>query len=90
MRRETELTIVNEKGLHARASAKFVGAVERFEAEITVSRDNLSVSGLSLMGLLMLAASKGSVIHVAADGPDADAAVEAISELVASRFGETE
>ncbi|HUG61066.1 MAG TPA: HPr family phosphocarrier protein, partial [Methylomirabilota bacterium] len=75
-------------GLHARASAKFVQCVERFEAEIVVSKDGQSVSGSSIMGLMMLAAAIGSSIHVTASGRDADAAVAALTALVASRFGE--
>jgi phosphocarrier protein len=83
-----DLPIVNKKGLHARASAKFVQCVERFEAEITVSKDGQSVSGSSIMGLMMLAAGLGSSIHVEASGPDADAAMAAIADLVGGRFGE--
>ncbi|MEM1343740.1 MAG: HPr family phosphocarrier protein [Pseudomonadota bacterium] len=82
------LEIVNARGLHARASARFVETVERFEAEAEVRRDGQAVSGASIMGLLMLAASRGSTIEVSTHGPDADALLEALSELVASRFGE--
>lgn len=83
-----DLPIINKKGLHARASAKFVQCAERFEAEITVSKDGQSVSGSSIMGLMMLAAGIGSSIHVEAHGPDAEAAMTAISDLVGGRFGE--
>jgi phosphocarrier protein len=83
-----ELEIVNSRGLHARASAKFVKCAEQFEAEITVSRDGHSVPGTSIMGLMMLAAQMGSTILVEAKGPEAGPAVEALSRLVADRFGE--
>lgn len=82
------LEIRNEKGLHARASAKFVATVERFQARVTVTRDGLSVSGDSIMGLLTLAAAKGSQIHVAASGPDAVDAMIALRALLEDRFGE--
>lgn len=82
------LKIVNEKGLHARASARFVEVVEQHDATATVSKDGMSVSGDSIMGLLMLAASRGSKIEVETSGPDADRLVEALAELVADRFGE--
>lgn len=86
----TQLTlkIVNEKGLHARASAKLVEVVESFDAQAEVSRDGLAASGDSIMGLLMLAASKGTTIEVETAGPDADALADAIEALVADRFGE--
>ncbi|ETX30873.1 HPr family phosphocarrier protein [Roseivivax isoporae] len=83
-----ELKIVNEKGLHARASAKLVEVVEGFDAQAEVSRDGLSASGDSIMGLLMLAASKGTSIEVETSGPDAEALADAIAALVANRFGE--
>ncbi|WP_109466040.1 HPr family phosphocarrier protein [Albibacillus kandeliae] len=82
------LKIVNEKGLHARASAKLVEVVEAFDAQAEVSKDGLSASGDSIMGLLMLAASKGTSIDVATSGPDAEALASAIEALVADRFGE--
>ena len=81
-------TIVNEKGLHARASAKLVEVVEEFDAEATVSKDGMSVTGDSIMGLLMLAASRGTQIEVTTSGAQAEALAVAIEELVASRFGE--
>ncbi len=80
--------IVNEKGLHARASAKLVEVVEDFDARAEVARDGMSASGDSIMGLLMLAASKGTSIDVATSGPDAEALASAIEALVADRFGE--
>lgn len=83
------LTIVNRRGLHARASARFVQTAEAFDAELTISRDGLTVGGQSIMGLMMLAASQGTVIEVAARGADAKAALDAIEALVADRFGES-
>ena len=80
--------IVNKRGLHARASARFVETVEQFDAEVTTTRDGMSVGGLSIMGLLMLAASQGTTIAVSAAGPDAEAVLDALQELVANRFGE--
>ncbi|MGX9356724.1 HPr family phosphocarrier protein [Roseobacteraceae bacterium S113] len=82
------LLIVNEKGLHARASAKLVEVVEGFDAHAEVLRDGMSASGDSIMGLLMLAASKGTTIEVQTNGPDAIALADAIQTLVADRFGE--
>ena len=83
-----DLTIVNKRGLHARASARFVQTAERFDAEVMVTKDGSTVDGTSIMGLMMLAAAPGSVIHVTAEGPDAAAAIDAIAELVAGYFGE--
>jgi phosphocarrier protein len=83
-----ELSITNKRGLHARASAKFVQMVERFNAEVTVTRGSESVGGNSIMGLMMLAAAPGTTITVTAKGPQAQAALEALTELVGSRFGE--
>ncbi|WP_308915581.1 HPr family phosphocarrier protein [Jannaschia sp. LMIT008] len=80
--------IVNEKGLHARASAKFVEVVEAHDATAIVSRDGLDATGDSLMGLLMLAASRGTTIEVETTGPDADALLAALGVLVADKFGE--
>ncbi|MGB0499524.1 MAG: HPr family phosphocarrier protein [Rubricella sp.] len=82
------LDIINEKGLHARASARFVETVERFDATARVTHEGETVSGDSIMGLLMLAACKGSAITVETAGPEADALAEALSDLVADRFGE--
>ena len=84
------LAIVNRKGLHARASARFVETVERFDAGATVSRDGLRVNGGSIMGLLMLAAGQGSEIEVETWGPDAAALMDALAELVAGGFGEAD
>ncbi|ATG48735.1 HPr family phosphocarrier protein [Celeribacter ethanolicus] len=80
--------IVNVKGLHARASAKFVETVEEFDAEAQVSKDGLSTGGDSIMGLLMLAASKGTTIDVTTTGADAAALADAIEALIKDRFGE--
>ena len=80
--------IVNKKGLHARASAKFVQTAEQFDAQVTVSRGHESVGGTSIMGLMMLAAGPGSTITISATGVDAQAAVDALAALVSSRFGE--
>src|SRR5215467_9081166 len=82
------LEIVNQKGLHARASAKFVQTVEKFEADVRVTRCGETVGGDSIMGLMMLAAGPGKSIKVEARGPDAVAAMAALEALVASRFGE--
>ncbi len=82
------LQIVNIKGLHARASAKLVEVVEGFDASAEVSKDGMSASGDSIMGLLMLAASQGTFIDVETSGPDADALADALSTLVAKKFGE--
>lgn len=82
------LHIVNEKGLHARASAKFVETVEQFDATADVARDGVSASGNSIMGLLMLAASRGTSIDVETKGPAAEALMDALDALVADRFGE--
>ncbi|MFC7051937.1 HPr family phosphocarrier protein [Hansschlegelia quercus] len=85
-----ELAIVNKRGLHARASAKFVQTVERFGATIRVSRNGETVGGSSIMGLMMLAAGKGTTIHVEAEGADAEEAIAALTALVENRFGEEE
>lgn len=82
------LTILNEKGLHARASAKLVELVEDYDAEAEVSKDGLSASGDSIMGLLMLAASRGTQIDVVTRGPQAVELADAIEALVADMFGE--
>jgi phosphocarrier protein HPr len=83
-----ELPITNKRGLHARASAKFVQTVEKFNADITVTRNGETVGGTSIMGLMMLAAGIGTSIVVSAKGPEAEAAMEAISALVLDKFGE--
>ena len=83
-----DFTIVNKKGLHARATAKFVQCVERHEAEVRVTRCGETVGGASIMGILTLGAGIGSTITVAASGPQAREALDALERLVASRFGE--
>jgi phosphocarrier protein HPr len=80
--------IVNERGLHARASAKFVKAAAQFEAEVKVSRDGQTVDAQSIMGLMMLAAGIGSTVEIEAEGPDAEAAIDALTQLVGDRFNE--
>jgi phosphocarrier protein len=80
--------IVNERGLHARASAKFVKLAGGFDAEVTVTRDGQTVDARSIMGLMMLAAGPGSVIEIAAEGSEAQAAVDALVDLVSNRFDE--
>ena len=82
------LEICNKKGLHARASAKFVQTVEKFDCEVKVKRGHEVVGGTSIMGLMMLAAGPGTTITVAAAGNDAEAALAAITELVESKFNE--
>ena len=85
-----EMPIVNRKGLHARATAKFVQCVDKFDAEIKVTRCGETVGGDSIMGILTLGAGMGTTITVSAVGAQAEAALAAIAELVASRFGEEE
>ena len=84
------ITIVNRLGLHARASAKFVQTAAGFPCEVKVVRDGKSVNGKSIMGLMMLAAAKGSVVELETNGDQADAALEALVQLVENRFGEAE
>ncbi|MBY5338086.1 HPr family phosphocarrier protein [Rhizobium ruizarguesonis] len=83
-----ELLIINKRGLHARASAKFVQMVETFDAAITVSKDGMTVGGTSIMGLMMLAASPGSSVMVSASGSQAEEALNALDQLIQNRFGE--
>lgn len=80
--------IVNQRGLHARASAKFVATASKFRSEITVVKDDNSVSGRSIMGLMMLAAAKGTTVELIANGPDAREAIAALMSLIAARFHE--
>jgi phosphocarrier protein len=88
MEHSREVAIRNKYGLHARPSAEFVKVANRYTSEIWVSKEDLEVSGKSIMGVMMLAAECGSVISVRAVGTDAEAALDALAELVASRFGE--
>ena len=85
-----ELPIFNRRGLHARASAKFVQTVEKFDSDVTVTRCGETVGGRSIMGLLTLAAAQGTTITVTAKGPDAESCLDAIGDLLANRFGEDE
>ena len=84
------LKVPNKRGLHARASARFVECAGKYDAEIRVSKDGHVVGGTSIMGLMMLAASQGSSIHISASGPQAEAALEALCALVNDGFGETD
>jgi phosphocarrier protein HPr len=82
--------ICNKKGLHARASAKFVQTVEKFDADVRVTRGHETVGGTSIMGLMMLAAAPGTSITVAATGREASQVIEALASLIDSRFGEAD
>ncbi len=84
------VTVVNRLGIHARAAAKFVTLASRFDAEIQVRNSRRTVNGKSIMGVMMLAAGKGTRIDLLAQGPEADAAVEELVRLVSDRFGEEE
>jgi len=88
MMMERTVEIVNKNGLHARPAAEIVKLSSRFQAEITMVRDDLEVNGKSIMGVMMLAAEYGSTLLVRANGPDAEQAVNAIADLVAAKFGE--
>jgi len=83
-----EITIINKLGLHARAAAKLVSLASTFDADIRVARDEKSVNGKSIMGVMMLAASQNTNITITADGKDEQAAIEKLETLVANRFGE--
>lgn len=83
-----EFNIINRRGLHARASARFVETVRAFDADIRVEKDGVSVGGTSIMGLMMLAATPGCVIRVSATGPQSDDVMQALETLIGSRFGE--
>jgi len=85
---EATVEIINKKGLHARASAKFVETVAKFQAEVTVSRGDNTVSGRSIMGLMMLGASHGSTIQLTAEGPQAELVMQALLQLIAAKFQE--
>lgn len=85
-----EIPITNKRGLHARASAKFVQMAERFKADITVTRNNETVGGSSIMGLMMLAAGPGTSVIISASGPEAREAMDALTTLITSKFGEEE
>lgn len=85
---EADMTIQNRLGLHARPAMSFVDVASRFASTITVSRSDQAVDGKSIMQMLMLAATKGTTLHVTAEGDDADQAIKALTDLVNSRFGE--
>ncbi len=85
---ERSVQIVNKHGLHARPAAEMVKAASKFKSDITISRDDLEVNGKSIMGVMMLAAEYGATITLRATGPDASDALDALSVLVSSRFGE--
>lgn len=85
-----EVTICNRLGLHARAAAKLVGLASRYDAEVTLDKQGQRVNGKSIMGVMMLAASQGTVLRITAQGPGEDEVLEALRQLVADRFGEPE
>lgn len=85
-----EVTIVNRLGMHARAAAAFVKLAGRFRSKIEVEKDGVVVNGKSIMGLMMLAAARGSTVRLICNGPDAEAAAEALERLICDRFGEGE
>jgi phosphocarrier protein HPr len=86
---EHEITIINKLGLHARAAAKFVNLASQFESEIMLERDGRRVNGKSIMGVMMLAASRGTTLQLSASGSDEEQAVQRLEELVMDRFGES-
>jgi len=86
--KKQQFTIVNRLGLHARAAAQLVQTSNRFQSDVTVEKDGMEVNGKSIMGILMLAAPKGSVIEIGVDGPDMEQAFAAIAQLVENGFGE--
>jgi phosphocarrier protein len=85
---EREVVIVNKLGIHARPAAEIVKTASRFKSNITIIRDDLEVNAKSIMGVMMLAAEQGARITLRADGPDADAAIDALAALIAAKFGE--
>jgi len=88
MEHATEVQIVNKYGLHARPAAEFVKLANRFRAEVWIRKDEVEVSGKSIMGVMMLAAECGSMVNIRAQGDDAQEAVDALAQLVSNRFGE--
>ena len=86
---ERQVTIVNKLGIHARPAAEIVKTCSRFKSAITIIRDDLEVNAKSIMGVMMLAAEQGAVVTIRAEGPDADAALDALAALVAGKFGES-
>ncbi|HVH38751.1 MAG TPA: HPr family phosphocarrier protein [Gemmatimonadaceae bacterium] len=85
---ESEVRILNANGIHARPAAEIVRTAGRFKANITIARDDLEVNAKSIMGVMMLAAECGSTVRLRADGADADSAIQALSTLISSKFGE--
>ncbi len=85
---ERTVTIVNKNGLHARPAAEIVKLAAKYRSDITVVREDLEVNGKSIMGVMMLAAECGSTLQLRAEGPDADEALDALSQLIANKFGE--
>jgi phosphocarrier protein HPr len=85
-----EIEIINKLGLHARASAKLTQTASRFDSEVWMERNGRRVNAKSIMGVMMLAAARGSTVVIDTDGPDAEAAMQALEELIADRFGEEE
>ncbi|MDF1757810.1 MAG: HPr family phosphocarrier protein [Legionellaceae bacterium] len=88
--KELKVTIINKLGLHARASAKFVSTAGRFQSKLDVTKEAKTINGKSIMGVMMLAASKGSELLLAVDGPDEDDMMNAIVNLINNKFGEGE
>ncbi|HLL45700.1 MAG TPA: HPr family phosphocarrier protein [Longimicrobiaceae bacterium] len=88
MEHNTQVTILNKYGLHARPAAEFVKLANKFQSEVWVAKDQVEVNGKSIMGVMMLAAERGSVVDIRASGGDAEQAVAALAKLVADRFGE--
>jgi phosphocarrier protein HPr len=86
---ERSVTIANKNGLHARPAAEIVKTAAKFKADITLVRDDLEVNGKSIMGVMMLAAEYGSTLVLRAEGPDAEAALKAIHDLISGKFGES-
>ena len=85
---KTRVTIVNQRGLHARAAAKFVKLAETFDAQVTVTKNGIAVSGSSIMGLMMLAAAPGCELELRASGPGAKRAIAALADLIMNKFDE--
>ncbi len=85
-----KIIIINKLGMHARASAKFVGLASEFTSEITLKRNGQQINGKSIMGIMMLAAAKGAELELCADGKDEKKAMESLTELISNRFGESE
>lgn len=87
---QRELTIINRLGMHARAAARFVSLASRYDSEIELEKGNRRVNGKSIMGVMMLAASRGSTVRLLIDGEDEESAMDALTDLIESRFGEAE